>query len=60
MINTYHSIDKAIGDTPLVEIRGLNPSSRVRIFAKLEYFNPGGSIKDRVAAYMIEQGESVF
>ncbi len=57
MINTYHSIDKAIGDTPLVEIRGLNPSSRVRIFAKLEYFNPGGSIKDRVAAYMIEQAE---
>ena len=40
MIKTYHSIDKAIGDTPLVEIRGLNPSSKVRIFAKLEYFNP--------------------
>ena len=57
MIKTYPSIDKAIGDTPLVEIRGLNPSSRVRIFAKLEYFNPGGSIKDRVAAYMIEQAE---
>ena len=57
MINTYHSIDKAIGNTPLVEIRGLNPSSKVRIFAKLEYFNPGGSIKDRVAAYMIEQAE---
>jgi len=57
MINTYNSIDKAIGDTPLVEIRGLNPSSKVRIFAKLEYFNPGGSIKDRVAAYMIEQAE---
>jgi cysteinyl-tRNA synthetase len=57
MIKTYHSIDKAIGDTPLVEIRGLNPSSKVRIFAKLEYFNPGGSIKDRVAAHMIEQAE---
>ncbi|MDD5101069.1 MAG: cysteine synthase family protein, partial [Syntrophales bacterium] len=57
MIKTYQSIDKAIGDTPLVEIRGLNPNSRIRIFAKLEYFNPGGSIKDRVAAYMIEQAE---
>ena len=57
MINTYHSIDKAIGNTPLVEIRALNPSSMVRIFAKLEYFNPGGSIKDRIASYMIEQAE---
>ncbi len=57
MIHSYHSIDQAIGDTPLVEIRMLNPNSRVRIFAKLEYFNPGGSIKDRVAAYMIEQAE---
>jgi cysteinyl-tRNA synthetase len=57
MIKTYRSIDKTIGDTPLVEIRGLNPSSKVRIFAKLEYFNPGGSIKDRVAVHMIEQAE---
>ena len=57
MIKTYQSIDKAVGNTPLVEIRRLNPSNRVRIFAKLEYLNPGGSIKDRVAAHMIEQAE---
>jgi len=47
----------AIGNTPLVEIRRLNPNSKVRIMAKLEYLNPGGSIKDRAALYMIEAGE---
>ncbi len=47
----------AIGNTPLVEIRRLNPNPNVRILAKLEYFNPGGSIKDRAALAMIEAGE---
>ncbi len=51
------SILDAIGNTPLVEIRKLNPNSRVKIFAKLESFNPGGSVKDRPALYMIEAGE---
>lgn len=46
-----------IGQTPLVEIRHLNPNPAVRILAKLEYMNPGGSIKDRAALYMIEAGE---
>ena len=46
-----------IGHTPLVEIRRLNPNGRVRVLAKLEYLNPGGSIKDRPALSMIEAGE---
>ena len=46
-----------IGRTPLVEIRRLNPNPRVRVLAKLEYLNPGGSIKDRPALSMIEAGE---
>ena len=46
-----------IGNTPLVEIRHLNPNPGVKILAKLEYFNPGGSIKDRVALAMIRAGE---
>ena len=46
-----------IGHTPLVEIRHLNPNPAVKILAKLEYFNPGGSIKDRAALSMIEAGE---
>ena len=51
------SILDTIGDTPLVEIKNLNPNPKVRILAKLEYFNPGGSVKDRAALYMIENGE---
>ena len=46
-----------IGNTPLIEITNLNPNKNVKIFAKLEYFNPGGSIKDRIALSMIEDGE---
>lgn len=51
------SILDTIGHTPLVEIKTLNPNPAVRILAKLEYFNPGGSIKDRPALSMIEAGE---
>ncbi|MBW2441900.1 MAG: cysteine--tRNA ligase [Deltaproteobacteria bacterium] len=46
-----------IGNTPLVEIKKLNPNPKVKVFAKLEYFNPGGSTKDRPALYMIEAAE---
>ncbi|NDV20798.1 cysteine synthase [Pseudodesulfovibrio sp. JC047] len=46
-----------IGNTPLVEIRHLNPNPNVRILAKLECQNPGGSVKDRVAAAMIQAAE---
>ncbi|MBU1168156.1 MAG: cysteine synthase [Proteobacteria bacterium] len=52
------SILDTIGHTPLVEIRTLNPNPAVKIMAKLEYFNPGGSIKDRPALHMIEAGEA--
>jgi len=51
------SILDAIGNTPLVEIKKLNPNPKVRILAKLEYLNPGGSIKDRTALFIIEAGE---
>jgi len=40
---------RLVGNTPLVEIRRLNPYPNVKIMAKLESMNPGGSIKDRVA-----------
>ena len=46
-----------IGNTPLVEINCPNGNGRVRILGKLEGTNPGGSIKDRPAFYMIEQAE---
>jgi cysteine synthase len=46
-----------IGNTPLVEIRSLSPNPKVKLFVKLEKCNPGGSVKDRIAKYMIEQAE---
>lgn len=46
-----------IGNTPLVEIKHLNPNPNVKILAKLEYLSPGGSIKDRAALSMINAGE---
>ncbi len=54
---TQTSLIDQIGNTPLVEIKRLNPHAGVRLYAKLEYMNPGGSIKDRAALYMIEDGE---
>lgn len=45
----------SIGNTPLVELRNINGNSRVRLMAKLEGSNPGGSVKDRPAYYMIKK-----
>ena len=53
----YSDILEAIGNTPLVELRNASPNPRVRIFAKLEGQNPGGSLKDRIAHYMIKAAE---
>ena len=57
MSNKYNDILDQIGNTPLVSVKRLNPNRNVRILAKLEYFNPGGSIKDRPALQMIEDAE---
>ena len=53
----FEGVLETIGNTPLVEIRKLNPNKSVKIYAKLESFNPGGSVKDRPALYMIERAE---
>ena len=52
-----HDLLNFIGNTPLVELAHLSPKKGVRIFAKLEGQNPGGSIKDRVVSGIIEQAE---
>lgn len=57
MHKRYKSIIESIGNTPLVEISRLNPNKKVKIFAKVEGVNPGGSIKDRTALFMIENAE---
>jgi cysteine synthase B len=46
-----------IGHTPLVELKRLAPKEGVRLFAKLEFYNPTGSVKDRIAKTMIERAE---
>lgn len=46
-----------IGQTPMVALNRINPISGVRLLAKLEYFNPGGSVKDRIGIMMIEAAE---
>ncbi len=51
------NILEAIGDTPVVRINSLCPKPGVNIYAKLEGFNPTGSIKDRIAVKMIEAAE---
>jgi cysteine synthase B len=53
----YSSILDTIGKTPIVDVSQLSPNPRVRILAKLEGQNPGGSVKDRIALAMIEDAE---
>ena len=52
-----HDLRSAIGFTPVIELRKLNPNPAVRLLAKLEGNNPGGSVKDRPALFMIEGAE---
>ncbi len=53
----YGNIVQSIGNTPLVELPGLSPKPGVRVWAKLEGRNPTGSVKDRVARALIDDGE---
>jgi cysteinyl-tRNA synthetase len=52
------NILELIGDTPLVRINRMNPAPGVRLLAKLESMNPGGSVKDRIGLKMIEEAEA--
>ena len=53
----YASLLDLIGNTPLVDISAMSPNPRVSIYAKLEGQNPTGSVKDRIAKFMIEDAE---
>jgi cysteine synthase len=56
-VPVYESVLDLIGNTPIVDVSALSPNPRVRIVAKLEGQNPGGSVKDRAAKAMIEEAE---
>lgn len=51
------SVIDAIGNTPIVSLGKMNPNPKVKIFAKLEGNNPGGSVKDRIALNMVNEAE---
>ena len=53
----HESILDLIGNTPMVDVSALSPNPEVRIVAKLEGQNPGGSVKDRAAFGMIQEAE---
>lgn len=59
MAKIYHSISELVGHTPVVELKNIEKKFGLKgkIFAKLEYFNPAGSVKDRVALNMILNAE---
>lgn len=59
MSKIYQSVTELIGKTPLVEVRKLEEKEglKARVLVKLEYFNPAGSVKDRIANAMIEEAE---
>ena len=60
MTNYYKSTLDLIGNTPLVEVTNIEHEQNLEasVLVKLEYFNPGGSVKDRIAKAMIEDAES--
>ena len=53
----YNNICELIGNTPIVRLNRISESGSAELFVKLEFFNPGGSIKDRIALSMIEAAE---
>ena len=57
-MNTASDLINIIGNTPLVRLNNLSSETNSNIFAKLEFYNPGGSVKDRVAQYIIRDAES--
>ncbi len=60
MANIYTSADQLIGKTPLLELTHIEKEEnlKARVLAKLEYFNPAGSVKDRIAKKMIDDAEA--
>ena len=56
-MSVYDSVMKTVGNTPMVKLNRIGAHTRATIYAKLEYLNPGGSVKDRVAFQIVEDAE---
>ena len=57
MIMHYENIQQLIGNTPLVKLKHIDVPNKIQLFAKLEYWNPSGSVKDRTGLYMLQDAE---
>ena len=57
MHKVYNNVLEAVGDTPLVRLNKVTEGLKATLYAKLEYMNPGGSVKDRIAIEIINEGE---
>jgi cystathionine beta-synthase len=56
-VRYYDNVVDIIGNTPLVRLRSVTEGIAATVLAKVEYFNPGGSVKDRIALRMVEEAE---
>lgn len=57
-MKAYNSLIELIGNTPVLFLRGFNSKHKTNIFAKLEFYNPGKSVKDRIAYAMVEDAKN--
>lgn len=57
IMETYNNVLELIGDTPLIQLSRISRGVRPNIFVKAEFFNPGGSIKDRIGVKMLDAAE---
>jgi cystathionine beta-synthase len=58
VVRVHNSLTELMGDTPLLRLRKVTAGVPAQVLAKVEYFNPGGSVKDRIAVRMIEAAEA--
>jgi cystathionine beta-synthase len=56
-VRYYDNVVELVGNTPLVRLRNVTAGISATVLAKVEYFNPGGSVKDRIAVRMVEEAE---
>ena len=56
-MKTYDNITQVVGNTPLVRINHIMDGAKAKVFAKLEFFNPTASVKDRIGIAMIDAAE---
>lgn len=59
MTKIYQSVTELVGNTPIVKLNKVVPAGSADVFVKLEFFNPGSSVKDRIALNMIEKAEKL-